>query len=97
MHSAPFQISRNRGDTLMPNRLEYMPAHRQLELFRAKQLSPLDVLKAQLARFQDVGPSINAFTCDHFEEALEAARESEARYKRGDARPLEVPGRAHGS
>ena len=73
----------------MQNRLEYMPAHRQLELFRAKQLSPLDVLKAQLVRFQDVGPSINAFTCDHFEEALEAARESEARYKRGDARPLE--------
>ena len=38
---------------MMPNRLEYMPAHRQLELFRAKQLSPLDVLKAQLVRFQE--------------------------------------------
>src|SRR3954454_14107999 len=73
----------------MQNRLEYMPAHRQLELFRARQLSPLDVLKAQLVRFQDVGPGINAFTCDHFQEALEAARESEARYKRGDVRPLE--------
>ena len=73
----------------MQNRLEYMPAHRQLELFRAKQLSPLDVLKAQLVRFQEVGPSINAVTYDHFEEAREAARGSEARYQRGDARPLE--------
>jgi amidase len=85
----PNIAEKGRGNALMQNRLEYMPAHRQLELFRARQLSPLDVLKAQLVRFQDVGPGINAFTCDHFEEALEAARESEARYKRGDVRPLE--------
>jgi amidase len=73
----------------MENRLEYMPAHRQLEMFRAKQLSPREVLKAQAERFQGVGPGLNAFTSEHFEEALEQARESEERYLRGDPRPLE--------
>jgi amidase len=73
----------------MQNRLEYMQAHRQLELFRTRELSPLDVLKAQIVRFEQVGQIVNAFTHAHFEEALIAARESEARYQRGDARPLE--------
>ena len=53
----PNIAEKGRGNALMQNRLEYMPAHRQLELFRARQLSPLDVLKAQLERFQDVGPA----------------------------------------
>jgi Asp-tRNA(Asn)/Glu-tRNA(Gln) amidotransferase A subunit family amidase len=71
--------------------LEYMPAHRQFELSRTKQLSPLDVLKAQFARIEEIGHRINAFTCKHFDEALKAARESEARYPKGATpAPLEA-------
>jgi amidase len=73
----------------MGDRLEYMPAHRQLEMFRAKQLSPREVLKAQAERFQHVGSGLNAFPSEHFEEALEQAKESEQRYLKGDPRPLE--------
>jgi amidase len=68
---------------------EYMPAHLLLEAFRTKDLSPLDVLKAQIARIEDGGKRINAFTHSHFDSALDAAKESEARYRRGEARSLE--------
>jgi amidase len=69
--------------------LAYMSAHRQLELFRTKELSPVDVLKAQIARAEAAGDRINAFTHRHFEEGLKAAKESECHYDRGDPRPLE--------
>jgi Asp-tRNA(Asn)/Glu-tRNA(Gln) amidotransferase A subunit family amidase len=67
----------------------YLPAHRQLELFREKRLSPVDVLTAQMLRIESVGPSINAITYQHFDQALAAARESEARYIRGAPRALD--------
>jgi Asp-tRNA(Asn)/Glu-tRNA(Gln) amidotransferase A subunit family amidase len=73
----------------MLDALEYMPAHRQLELFRRKRLSPVEVLNAQIGRNEEIGHRINAVTAKHFEEALKAAAESEARYQRGDVRPLE--------
>ena len=56
--------------------LAYMPAHRQLQLFRTKELSPVDVLKAQIARAEAAGDRINAFTYRHFEEGLKAAKEA---------------------
>ena len=73
----------------MRDQLEYIPAHRLLQLFRTKQLSPIDILNAQIKRIVDAGPRINAITDGHFDEALKAASTSEARYHRGDARPLE--------
>jgi Asp-tRNA(Asn)/Glu-tRNA(Gln) amidotransferase A subunit family amidase len=69
--------------------LAYLPAYRQLELFRTKRISPVDVLKAQTSRIEAGSRSINAVTCQHFDEALAAASESEARYHRGDTRALE--------
>jgi Asp-tRNA(Asn)/Glu-tRNA(Gln) amidotransferase A subunit family amidase len=69
--------------------LACLPAHRQLELFRQKRLSPVDVLKAQIGRIEAGCQSINAVTCRHIDEALSAAKESEARYYRGEARALE--------
>jgi Asp-tRNA(Asn)/Glu-tRNA(Gln) amidotransferase A subunit family amidase len=69
--------------------LACLPAHRQLELFRKKHLSPVEVLDAQISRIEAGSRAINAVTCRHFEEALSAARESEARYFVGAPRALE--------
>jgi Asp-tRNA(Asn)/Glu-tRNA(Gln) amidotransferase A subunit family amidase len=66
-----------------------LPAHRQLQLFREKRVSPVEILKAQIARIESGGKTINAFTYRHFDEALDGAREAEARYQRGNSRPLE--------
>jgi Asp-tRNA(Asn)/Glu-tRNA(Gln) amidotransferase A subunit family amidase len=69
--------------------LIYTPATELLQLFRTRKLSPVEVLKAQIQRFEAVGPKVNPFTFTHFDEALKAAQESEQRYRRGEARPLE--------
>lgn len=69
--------------------LVYLPAHPQLELFRQRHLSPVEVLKAQIDRIEAGNLSINAVMCRHFDEALSAATESENRYHRGVPRALE--------
>jgi Asp-tRNA(Asn)/Glu-tRNA(Gln) amidotransferase A subunit family amidase len=69
--------------------LAYMPAVKQLRLFRSRKLSPVEVLKAQIARIETHGRFINAITYTHFEKALRAARLSECRYRSGGERPLE--------
>jgi amidase len=67
----------------------WLSAQQQLELFRSGSLSPVDVLKAQIARIERHGAALNALTYDHFEEAFEAARASERRYRDGKPRALE--------
>ena len=69
----------------------YLPAVRQLEMFRSNELSPVEVLRAQIARAEAVEPAINAFTETFFEQALDQANAAERVYaKRADeARPLE--------
>lgn len=68
----------------------YLSAGEALEAFRKKEISPVDVLRAQIARIEAVNPSLNALTYTYFDRALEQARESEARYQLGDnIRPLE--------
>lgn len=69
--------------------LAYMPAAEQLRLFRSRKLSPVDVLKAQVKQAELVEAKVKAFTFQHFEEALKAARESADRYAKGQPRPLE--------
>src|SRR4051812_41317149 len=69
--------------------LELLSAEHQLALFRAGKLSPFDVLQAQIARIGRHGAALNAVTFGHFDAALEAARESELRYRAGTARALE--------
>jgi Asp-tRNA(Asn)/Glu-tRNA(Gln) amidotransferase A subunit family amidase len=70
-------------------RLIYLPAHRQLNLFRRRKLSPVDVLEAQIEQTRRVNPLINAVTFEHFRQAKAAARKSEARYRRDRALPLD--------
>lgn len=69
--------------------LIYLPASEQLKLFKAKKLSPVEVLQAQIKRTEAVESKINVFTYQHFEEALTAAKESEKRYMQGNPRSLE--------
>lgn len=67
----------------------YMPASLQLELFKAKKLSPVDVLKAQIAQIEKYNDKINCITYTHFDDAMAQAREAEKRYQEGTARSLE--------
>ena len=69
--------------------LIYMPASVQLDLFRARQLSPVEVLEAQIARHEAVNSKVNCTTYTFFEKARKEAKVSEARWMRGTARPLE--------
>jgi aspartyl-tRNA(Asn)/glutamyl-tRNA(Gln) amidotransferase subunit A len=52
--------------------------------YRRKTLSPVEVITDQLRRICDFGGPINAFLSVEHDRALEAARESEDRYVRGD-------------
>jgi len=69
--------------------LHYLSAVEALRLFRARELSPVELMAAVIARAEAVEPAINAFSETFYEQALEQAREAEAAYGRGDARPLE--------
>ena len=55
-----------------------------LERYRAKQLSPVEVTRAALDRIAKLQPTYNAFVTVGEREALQAARESEARWMRGE-------------
>lgn len=60
-----------------------------LDAFAARTLSPVELLAALLARAERVEPAVNAFAKTLFQRAQERAREAEARYAAGTARPLE--------
>jgi Asp-tRNA(Asn)/Glu-tRNA(Gln) amidotransferase A subunit family amidase len=40
----------------------YMPATEALALFRARKLSPVELMKAVIARVETVNKKVNAFT-----------------------------------
>jgi amidase len=67
----------------------YLSANEALERFRSKTLSPVELMEAVIARAEEVEPKVNAFTFKYYDEAMEAAKEAEAKYSRGEARPLE--------
>ncbi len=71
--------------------LVYLTATQALALFVKKELSPVEVLKAQIARAEQVEPEINAFTETMFETAMAEALLAEQRYMScaSDLRPLE--------
>lgn len=67
----------------------WLTAAEAIAAFRAGDLSPVDYVQAIVSRCEAVNPRLNAFTYTFFERALEQARDAEARYRAGDARPLE--------
>ena len=64
----------------------YLTATEALARFRAKTLSPVELMRAVIARAEAVEPKINAFTFKHFDEALDLAKASEARYAKGQSK-----------
>jgi aspartyl-tRNA(Asn)/glutamyl-tRNA(Gln) amidotransferase subunit A len=60
----------------------YRSATDLVEAFRRKDLSPVEVLEAQLARIRKYNDSVNAFTLIDEEGAVRSARASEARWQR---------------
>jgi Asp-tRNA(Asn)/Glu-tRNA(Gln) amidotransferase A subunit family amidase len=69
----------------------YMSATEALAAFKARKLSPVELMGALIARAEAVEPKINAFPMRHFEQALDQAKKAEARYMKTDGRlrPLE--------
>jgi amidase len=69
--------------------LHYLSATEAIARFRARTLSPVDVITALIERRAAVDPEIRAFTYTFDDQALAAARAAEARYAAGTARALE--------
>jgi len=67
----------------------YLSAVDALERFKAKTLSPVELLEAVISRSEAVESKINAFCFTYYEEAMDLARKAEQAYVSGKARPLE--------
>jgi len=60
--------------------LHYLSATEALERFRSRELSPVELLDAVIARAEEVEPTVNALCHTFYDEAREQARAAEARY-----------------
>jgi Asp-tRNA(Asn)/Glu-tRNA(Gln) amidotransferase A subunit family amidase len=67
----------------------YLSAGGALDMFGSGKLSPVELLRALLARTAGVNAAVNALADLYFDEALQAARQSETRWRQGRPRPLE--------
>jgi len=69
----------------------YLSAGEALGRFKARRLSPVELMLAVIARAQKVEPKINAFPIKHYDRALEQAKAAESKYMKTDGRlrPLE--------
>jgi aspartyl-tRNA(Asn)/glutamyl-tRNA(Gln) amidotransferase subunit A len=67
----------------MSAELAYTPATELVRRYRARQLSPVEVTEALLARIAELNPRLNAFCLVDEAGALAAARASEARWMKG--------------
>ncbi|MEM7169430.1 MAG: amidase [Pseudomonadota bacterium] len=70
----------------------YMPATEALDRFRARTLSPVELMEAILSRAESVIGSINPFADRYFDEAREGARAAEAKYTHSDRRLRRLEG-----
>ena len=69
--------------------LAYLPVDRQLALFASGELTPRDVLEAQLRRIDQLDARIRSVTDRYDAQALAQADEAATRWRDGTARPLE--------
>src|SRR5947208_3004417 len=67
----------------MSTELIYSDATKLAELIRAREVSPVEVMKAHLDRIEAVNPKLNAIVTV-VEDALESAKNAEAAVQRGD-------------
>ena len=70
----------------------YLPATEAIRRFKARDLSPVELLQAMIDRAGEVEPTINAFTFEYFDEALGKARKAEAKYMKTDGRTRALEG-----
>ena len=68
----------------MPTDPAVMTATELCEHYRSKALSPVEATEAALARIERLNPELNAFLLVDGDGALAAARDSEARWSRGE-------------
>lgn len=69
----------------------YLPATEALRMFRARELSPVELMEATIAQAELTEPTVNALCVTMFDPALEQARQAERRYagQGPEPRPLE--------
>ncbi len=67
----------------------YLTATEAIARFKAKTLSPVELMGAVITRVEAVNPKLNALTYTFFDRALDQARQAETNYRAGKARPLE--------
>jgi amidase len=65
----------------------YFTIAETIEKFRRKEISPLELMNAQLQRAQSLHPKLNAFFHLDAESAIARARQAEAAVVRGDSLP----------
>jgi Asp-tRNA(Asn)/Glu-tRNA(Gln) amidotransferase A subunit family amidase len=66
--------------------LHYLSATDALAAFKSRKLSPVELMRAVIARAEAVEPKINAFPIKRYEEALAEAKTAEAKYMKTDGR-----------
>src|SRR5919106_4493749 len=67
--------------------IAFLPATRQAELVRTKELSPVELVETYLQRIEKLDPEINSFVTVIPEQALEAARRAERDVAEGGELP----------
>jgi len=67
----------------------YISATDAITRFRRLELSPVDVIEAQINRLEQVNPDLNALVNLRLERARDEAELAARAYRAGDARPLE--------
>ena len=75
-----------------PTDLAYLPAAEALALFRARRLSPVELMAAVIARAEAVEQTVNALADTYFDEAQKKAVKAEARYMKTSGRPRRLEG-----
>ena len=71
---------------MVDDELIFLSAQEALTRFKDRSLSPVELLQAQIDQAERVDPTVNALCDTYYEEALEAARQSETRYGKTDGR-----------
>jgi len=72
--------------------LHYLSATDALAMFASKELSPVELMTAVIARAEAVEPVINAFAETFYDQALAAASAAQARYAGRGGEPLPLDG-----
>ena len=70
----------------------YLTASEALARFKARTLSPVELLDAQIARTGAINPKVNAITYDFFDRARAQAQKAEAKYGKTDGRTRALEG-----